>query len=140
MIFQKWTAAVLAAALLCVVVGCGESGSDVRVSGSVTVDGKPIETGTISFVAEDGVAPTGGGPIKDGRYEAIVQPGNKTVLVLGNELVGEEPEYQGVPDSPMRPVYKTVTHPSYNAARLSPLKAVINQSEEGMDFDLSAQP
>src|SRR5690606_23516172 len=87
----------------CLAVGCssGKGFEEFDVSGAATIDGEPIPTGTITFVAADGKTPTGGGVIKDGRYVAKVPPGEKKVLIVGNKLVGQEPEYQGVPDSPM---------------------------------------
>lgn len=129
-----------ALALLVFFSGCGSPNPELTISGHVTINGEPIEGGSITFVAEDGVAATGGGTIQNGRYTAIVMPGRKKVLVLGNKLVGEEPEYQGVPDSPMRQVFKTVTPENYNAAHLTPLTATIEKAEENLDFALTGEP
>lgn len=120
--------------------GCGSSNPELTISGNVTINGEPVEGGSITFVAEDGAAATGGGTIQNGKYTAIVMPGRKKVLVLGNKLVGEEPEYQGVPDSPMRQVFKTVTPEKYNAAHLTPLTATIEKAEENLDFALTGDP
>lgn len=38
------------------------------VSGTVTLDGKPLETGSILFTPE-GLGPTAGGEIENGRYD-----------------------------------------------------------------------
>ncbi|XZE45771.1 hypothetical protein SH467x_001024 [Pirellulaceae bacterium SH467] len=127
-------------AILGFISGCGSRNPELTISGHVTINGEPIEGGSITFVAEDGVAATGGGTIQNGKYTAIVMPGRKKVLVLGNKLVGEEPEYQGVPDSPMRQVFKTVTPETYNAAHLTPLTATIDKSEENLDFALTGDP
>lgn len=121
-------------------LGCSEKSSELKVTGSVTINGEPIDNGTISFVADDGVAATGGGVIKDGTYTAFVTPGAKTVMVTGNRKIGEEPEYQGVDDSPMRPIYQTVTPAAYNAAHLSTLKADISEAQDGLDFQLTGDP
>jgi hypothetical protein len=67
-------------------------------------------------------------------------PGEKIVLVLGQKLVGQEPEYEGVPDSPMRDKYEIITPPAYDAAHLSPLKATISGPQDGLDFDLTGKP
>lgn len=120
--------------------GCGSNNPELTVSGNVTINGEPIEGGSITFVAEDGVAATGGGTIQNGKYTAIVLPGRKKVLVLGSKLVGEEPEYQGVPDSPMRQVFQTVTPEKYNAAHLTPLTANIEKAGESLDFALTGDP
>jgi hypothetical protein len=118
--------------------GCGADGvGGVPVSGKITIDGEPIPHGTITFVAADGGTPTGGGVIKDGAYTAKVPPGKKIVLVLGNKLVGKEPLYEGVPDSPMRDKYETLTPPAYNAKQLTPLKADITGPREDLNFELT---
>lgn len=129
---------VVLSALL-VLSGCGEAETDVTVSGKVTVDGAPIPTGAINFVDPAGIIPTGGGVIADGSYTAKVQPGEKVVMVLGNKLIGQEPLYEGVADSPMRDKYEMITPEAYNAAHLSPLKATITDSQEGLDFDLDSK-
>lgn len=118
--------------------GCsGDMKDEVEVTGSVTIDGEPVPSGTVTFVATDGATPTGGGVIKDGKYVAKVPPGEKTVMVLGNELVGREAESKDMPGSAMRDVYKTVTPPQYNAEHQTPLKATITESQEGVDFNLT---
>ncbi len=135
----KYARIGLALLALAGVGGCAEKAAEMDVTGKVTIDGQPIETGTISFIAADGAAPTGGGVIKDGVYTAKVPPGKKTVLVLGNKLVGKEPLYKDVPDSPMRDKYQMVTPEAYNAAHLTPLKASITDSQQGLDFELTSK-
>ena len=119
--------------------GCGESRNEHEIKGNVTINGKPIQNGVISFVPADGAAQTAGGTIIDGSYVAHVPPGAKTVTVLGNEETGEEPLYQGVPDSPTRKTYKTVTPVIYNTASTSPLKIEITGAKEGVDFALEGK-
>jgi len=124
--------------LLSVVVGCsGAKKDEVEVTGSVTIDGQPVPQGVVQFVAKDGQTPTGGGVIKDGKYVAKVPPGEKTVLVLGTKVVGQEPESPDMPGSAMRDVIETVTPPQYNAEHLTPLKATITDSQAGVDFKLT---
>ncbi len=117
--------------------GCAEKKDEVTVSGKITIDGEPIPLGTVTFVATDGGTPTGGGAIKDGEYTASVPLGEKTVLVIGNRPAGQEPEYQDVPDSPMRDKYEMITPEAYNAKHLTPLKASIRESKNGLNFELT---
>lgn len=117
--------------------GCAEKTTEVQVTGAVSINGNPIPNGMISFVDKAGTAPTGGGVIQDGKYTAFIEPGPKTVLVLGNEVAGEEPLYQGVADSPMRPIYRTLTPAKYNAAHLSDLTADITGPQDGLNFELT---
>lgn len=75
-------------ALIGLLAGCGDGGRLGRVSGTVTVDGKPVTQGTIMFVPADGKAAIGAiGP--DGRFTlttysdgdgALVGPHKVTIL------------------------------------------------------------
>jgi hypothetical protein len=123
-----------------VMSGCGAKTTlTVKVSGSVTLDGKPIDTGGIQFIEADGSQPTGGGTITNGTYIADVPPGKKKVLVFGLKVVGQEPEYLGDPNSKMRDKTEPATPGEYNVGELTPLKADIPGETKGLDFDLSSK-
>ena len=126
--------------LLALIAGCSSSSREgmVEVAGAVTLDGEPIPNGTITFLSADGTTPAGGGKIQDGSYRATVPPGEKIILVLGNRVVGQEPVYEGVADSPMRDKIETITPGAYNAKQATPLKATIEDAQEDLDFDLSS--
>jgi hypothetical protein len=130
-------AAVSVAGLSLALVGCGDSIETVPVKGNVTVDGEPVPSGSISFVSKDGSAVTGGGVITNGAYEANVPPGDKWVMVLATKVVGQEAEYEGDPNSPMREVTEQITSPVYNAAHQTPLEANIDGPKEGLNFELT---
>src|SRR5262245_45958998 len=67
--------------------GCGDSGS--VVSGTVTYEGTPLASGSISFAPVDGKGPTSGGPIKDGQYRVEgLLPGQKRVEITGALATG----------------------------------------------------
>lgn len=63
--------------LLCfttlIAVGCGgpeyEGAKRFAVKGTVTVDGEPMDYGTISFIPSSEAARVSGGPIVDGKFE-----------------------------------------------------------------------
>lgn len=67
-------------AFACLLVGCS-SNNDGIVKGSVTVDGKPAETGAISFFPLDEKSRTTGARIDAGKFEAHVPPGAQRVEV-----------------------------------------------------------
>ena len=73
--------------LVALVAFSGCSDGKVVVRGMVTVDGQPIEEGSISLEPADGQGPTTGGLIKEGKYELIgnaaVTPGDKIVRIVG---------------------------------------------------------
>lgn len=74
---------VLGAAILGFLIGCGDS-NRASVSGSITLDGKPLAIGVISFVPTgETKGPTAGSTIVDGRYQIIADKG---VVVGANRI------------------------------------------------------
>jgi hypothetical protein len=79
-----------------VVLGCSDTSglpSRVRVSGTVTYQGKPLERGTISFSPVDAGGRGAGGSIVDGRYSLTTLdqddgalPGKYRVSILAKEV------------------------------------------------------
>ena len=71
--------------------GCGDG--KVVVRGMITVDGQPIDEGSISLEPADAQGPTTGGMIKAGKYElagnAAVVPGKKIVRIVGLRQTGK---------------------------------------------------
>ncbi len=59
----------LCAVWLCALAGCGERPA-AEVTGTVTLDGEPIEMGTIVFAPAGGGSPVGG-QIRNGRYRLV---------------------------------------------------------------------
>jgi hypothetical protein len=64
---MRWGPAARAAAFLVLLAGCGGVRT-ADVSGKVTVDGKPVEDGAITFFPIDGKGTTGGAIIERGEY------------------------------------------------------------------------
>lgn len=97
--------------LLLVCAGCG--GGRVAVEGSVTFDGKPVESGTISFEPADGQGATAGGPIEGGRYalsgDSAVAPGKKIVRIRAVRKTGRKIE-SGPPSPPGTMVEETESY------------------------------
>lgn len=89
----------LVAVTLLAFVGCG---SDKRVepdrypvTGTVTLDGKPLKKGDISFESEDDATSglgSEGTEIIDGKFELEARPGKKTIRISAIEEVGEADE------------------------------------------------
>ena len=76
--------------LLLLVSGC--NGKQVTVSGSVKAQGKPVENASLSFEPADGVGPTAGGVVQNGRYalasQARLTPGKKRVRITATRKTG----------------------------------------------------
>ncbi|MDR1385319.1 MAG: hypothetical protein LBJ67_15935 [Planctomycetaceae bacterium] len=117
--------------------GCNKN-NFVKVTGKVTVDGVPVQTGSVAFVPVDGQTPVEGAEIKDGVYEAKVPPGEKIVRIRGMKLETGE-----VYDAVSKTKYPTenairVTPEKYEAEK-SPLKVTITRNGELHDFDIPSK-
>ena len=124
--------------ILAALVGCGGGDDGLhQISGQVSVEGTPIDQGSITFLSADGGTPSAGGVIREGAYQANVPPGEKIVLVLGSKVVGQTPIMTGVPDSGMRDALETVTHRIYNAKHLTPLRAEVSGDNASLNFELT---
>jgi hypothetical protein len=92
-----WTGLV-ASCLACLPAGCGSGLA--TVSGEVTVDGAPLQKGTISFEALEGDAPPARDEIRDGHYEVRTAPGKKRVRISAPVVVRQQKE-SSAPDAPL---------------------------------------
>jgi hypothetical protein len=81
----------VATSWILLVAGCGPA--LVTIEGTVTWDGAPVETGTISFLPADGKGPTIGGELKDGGYRIKAEKqaalGAKSVAITGIRKTGK---------------------------------------------------
>ena len=116
--------------------GCG--GSQIpqcTVTGKVTVDGQPVETGSIVFEPVAGDTPSGGGEIKAGTYSAVVPRGSHKVRINAPKVIGEKPSYG--PGSPPVKTYAESLPAKYNAN--TELKFDADGSSATKDFELTAK-
>lgn len=91
--------------------GCG--GGKCKISGEVTMDDQPLETGFIAFVAMDGQEAPLTVAIQKGRYELRTTPGSKRVQISAPVVVGKRPEHNG-PNAPMVEITQERLPPRYN--------------------------
>jgi hypothetical protein len=106
-----WGGAALAALLA--LAGCG-GGKDAEVSGTVTLNGHPVEEGAITFIPADGQGPTTGGVIKGGQYAVKKVPlGLMKVSISKPRVVGQKALYPG-PNSPKQDVTAEDLPAKYN--------------------------
>jgi hypothetical protein len=72
---------VLLGAMLVATVGCGKGEpAPVRVTGTVDINGKPLESGMIYFTATDGKPPAQG-EVVNGTYTLESVPGERRVEI-----------------------------------------------------------
>lgn len=117
------------------VLGCSRSGN-VSVSGEVTLDGEPIERGTVRMVAVDGKTPSAEAVIQNGRYRAEVAPGEKRVEIQGFRVVGEA-RRNNDPSAPLEEVTEAIVPPRFNTA--SELVREIGTGSATEDFHLTTR-
>lgn len=123
--------------LLILTTGCGDP-TRAKVTGTVTIDGKPISGGMIEFRPEAQDGPTAGvgiGP--DGTYKTETATGRMVVVIEGTKVVGQRKAYD-TPDSPMIDVVKSYIPARYN--RKSELRVDLKAGTNVCDFDLKMDP
>jgi hypothetical protein len=112
--------------------GCGPSTG--TITGAVTVDGKPVEKGVISFIPADS---TKAQPITvditAGKYSAQTQTGPKIVQISAPVVTGRRPEYNG-PGAPLIDITEESIPAQYNSD--STLKLDITPGANTKDWAL----
>jgi len=71
---------MLSAAMLLLIAGCGGESATITVSGTISVQEKPVSGGLINFQPTEG-QPLGGGIGLDGTYEYQLPPGEYKVRI-----------------------------------------------------------
>src|SRR5262245_51458423 len=75
-------------AVVCLIFAVGCGGGKTTVSGKVTYNGAPVESGTISFRPADGKGQVFAARITDGAYDIPeAMPGNRVVNIHGMKKV-----------------------------------------------------
>jgi len=75
--------------------GCGNSGGRLTIAGDVTLDGEPLEKGSISFRPKPGTSsPSAGAAVSNGRFRVDgdkgVLAGEFQVLITATVKTGEQ--------------------------------------------------
>lgn len=81
-------------AVLAALAGCDSRPKLYKVTGTVTWQGKPVENGRISLIAEDGKTTPAAAPIVDGKFELTATAGPKKVEVYNQRVTGFSKEMQ----------------------------------------------
>lgn len=121
-----------AAALVLAAAGCGGE-APARVTGSVTIDGRPLPEGEIVFEAADGKKTPAAAPIRNGKYEILVLPGPKKVLITASRPTAK-------PDPVMGAAAREHAV-SLDYSERSKLTADVKPGgQDGVDFQVKAAP
>lgn len=122
-------------------VGCGDGRLQLgKVSGVVTVDGKPLQKGQIEFLTDSRRAY---GSVENGEIVKVTTYETGDGVSLGNHLVAirpkiDEAKLMSPPDgqSPFKMDSSVPT--KYQNAKSSGLTAQINKGENELTFELSS--
>ena len=141
MLKASWkTGFALALAVCCVAfVGCKPSDGLVPIKGTVTLDGEPIEKGTVNFAPKGGAPGTAaGGPIVNGKYEARVSPGKMAVTIYAQKAI---PKENPTPEEVERGITEDIVDiipAKYNRASI--LEAdIVEGQKDPVDFVLTTE-
>ena len=126
-------------ALLPFLIGCDGGGKDGQVSatGTVTLDGQPLEKGTISFMPTGQTGTTGGGDIVKGKYSAYVSPGEMRVSIRAEREVPVANPTQEQIERGMTVDRESIIPAKYNDR--SELKATVTDSAREFNYDLTSK-
>jgi hypothetical protein len=130
-------------ALVAATAGCG--GSQASVSGRVTLDGEPVDHGTVTF------QPTGGGPVgygvirSGGSYSVQtgqqpgVAPGEYVVTVQSVSEVTEAQRQAAVSGTMTEATGQLLTPPRYASRETTPLRFQLKRGGNRVDLELTSQ-
>lgn len=126
-------ATLFVAALTIAFAGCGARGPEMgAVVGKITYKGKPVPSGTITFVPETAGLPTGYGQIgQDGTYEGYTEEFGKGVPVGKHRIM-----IMAVQDNGPEAAAVALLPFKYGSDRQSGLTAEVAAGANTVDFEL----
>ena len=128
--------AVVAVVLTTAAGGCGSGGDKLyKVSGKVSYDGVPVPEGRILFRNTGGDGRAYSGPITDGEYEVMCEPGKMRVEIIASRVIpGKFKKGENGEPDPI-PVGEMYIPAKYNSS--STLTAEVKSSATEVPFDLA---
>jgi hypothetical protein len=136
--YRLSVAVVIVAAVTCV-LGCGGA-HDSSVTGLVTLDGKAVPRGTVSYQPDAGGPPAYALIEEDGTY--VVRTGREEGLKSGSYSVtvtSNEPPSGPSPNGGPPPPGKAITPVRYRSKETSGLKFTVESGRNEINLDLKSQ-
>jgi hypothetical protein len=122
---------------LATIAGCGAGTKVLDVEGTVTLDGKPLAEGDISFIPLDKTQGGEGGKIKDGKYRMNAKPGTNRVEIRAvREVPGKKMPSAAGPGAPAEAVMEQAVGPDYNEK--SKLQAEVEAGKTTHNFEVKS--
>lgn len=122
--------------LTATIAGCSSKPSGGTVNGTVNLDGQPLATGQILFVAVDQGSPSADATITAGQFEAVVPLGEKRVEIRAPKITGKQKMYD-TPDSPTVDTVVELLPAKYNVN--SELTMTVDGATQEQNFDLKSK-
>jgi len=121
--------------------GCGDN--QVRIRGNVKLDGKPIDTGAITFIPNDlSKGQTAGASITVGEFQVVGNnlppPGLYRVEIRGQKKTGKQIP-AGSPSPPGTMVEETIEAVPEKYNYKSELKQELKNGDNNINFELTSQ-
>lgn len=114
--------------------GCSLDKPDgIKIKGMITLDGVPLETGSITFHRKD-VDQSFGSVILNGKYETYVHPGEMTVRITSTRQTGTKPRNDFPGDTVIDPVFESIIPERYHSK--TTLNCVVNEKNREQNFKL----
>jgi hypothetical protein len=128
---------LLCLALLASLGGCKPANGVVK--GRVTLDDKPLTTGSVTFVVSKGTG-VSGGIEADGTYTAVNVPLGEVTVVVSGAIMPTAPAGKPDPRKPPEPAGPTGTVPKkYQDPKTSGLTLTVQAGEQPFDIKLSSK-
>ncbi len=134
---RMWTRALFAAVVLtsAFLAGCGGP-PKAEVTGTVTLDGVPVENGIIQFYPAGGAGQSVGGGIEKGKYKVEASVGEMTVTINASKVVGKHKMFD-TKESPEVDTLQELVPDEYN--KTSTLKVTFKEGvNENVNFELKS--
>jgi hypothetical protein len=125
--------------LVVTMAGCGKPVPIVR--GTVSVDGVPLSSGSVTFESLDGASPSVGTTITDGTFEVPVSsnitPGKKRVTIRGSMKTGKQ--VQATPPAPRGVMVDDLIYYPPPGGQPEVRDAEVNEGDNELRFELTAK-
>lgn len=108
----------------------------VTSTGTVTFDGRPVETGMIVFLPPDSAVAPEGAPIASGRFTVVGRRGRRRVQIRGTRPVPPERLPRTMARFDGLPVHEDYIPAAFNTA--STLEVEVTAGPNVFDFDLKS--
>lgn len=126
----------MAALILAACAGCSSKSNEGVVTGTVTLDGQPLQEGRILLVSVDQSSPSAEAAITAGQFEAKAPFGQKRVEIRAPKITGKKKMYN-TPDSPTTDVVVELLPAKYNVN--SELTMSVDGADQAQNFDLKSK-